>query len=65
METLKTGKAKKVTEKERLAAEAEWRKWSAIAKRREKIEREMWKMIEDLVGEEKREELRERLGLDE
>ncbi|KAF2277571.1 homologous-pairing protein-like protein 2 [Westerdykella ornata] len=66
LETLKTGKAKKVTQKERMEAEAEWRKWNGIAKRRERIEREMWRMIEDLVGEkDKREELREALGLDE
>jgi 26S proteasome regulatory subunit (ATPase 3-interacting protein) len=64
--TVKTGKAKKVTVKEREMVEAEWKKWTGVAKRREKIVGEMWKIIEDVVGEkEKREEVREALGLDE
>lgn len=63
---LKEGKAKKVTEKERDAIENEWNKWNDVARRREKISKEMWRLIEDTLSDkEKRTEVREVLGLDE
>ncbi|KAF2751632.1 Tat binding protein 1-interacting, partial [Sporormia fimetaria CBS 119925] len=65
LETLKTGKAKKVTQKERETIEGEWKKWSGVAKRRQRIVGEVWRLIEEGVPEkDAREELRERLGLD-
>ncbi|KAF2658130.1 Tat binding protein 1-interacting [Lophiostoma macrostomum CBS 122681] len=66
LETLKAGKAKKVTKEERCAIDEQWKKWSGVRKRREKIVGEMWKMIEDVLdGPEKKAEVRESLGLDE
>ncbi|KAF1956638.1 Tat binding protein 1-interacting [Byssothecium circinans] len=66
LDTLKAGKAEKVTKKERDEVEKEWKSASMISKRRERIAVDMWKFIEDMVeGKEKREELRESLGLDE
>lgn len=66
LHSLKAGKAKRVTKEERDGVEKEWKKWSAAAKIREKISKEMWTFIEDLVPEkEKRADVRERLGLDE
>lgn len=65
LDSLKAGKAKKVTKKERDEVEAEWKKWSAVAKKREKIACEMWRMIEDTLPDaEKKAEVREGLGLD-
>lgn len=62
---LKAGKVKMVTKQERDEAEREWKKWSGTAKRREKISREMWKLIEDsLPGKEKKAEIWESLGLE-
>lgn len=66
LDMLKAGKAKKVTQKEREDVESEWKKWSGVAKRRGKIVGEMWKMIEDVLPDaEKKQEIRESLGLDE
>jgi 26S proteasome regulatory subunit (ATPase 3-interacting protein) len=63
---LKAGKAKKVTQKERDGIEGEWKKWNGVARRRERIVKEMWRLIEDvIVDKEKRGEVREALGLDE
>jgi 26S proteasome regulatory subunit (ATPase 3-interacting protein) len=63
---LRAGKAKKVTAVERAEGEKAWRVSKAVRGRREKIAREMWKVIEEVVGEgERRGELREALGLDE
>ncbi|CAI6338840.1 unnamed protein product [Periconia digitata] len=65
LDMLKAGKAKKVTKKERDEVERGWKTAGLASRRREKIAREMWKMIEDVVeGTEQREELREQLGLD-
>ncbi|KAF2001093.1 Tat binding protein 1-interacting [Amniculicola lignicola CBS 123094] len=63
---LKAGKAKKVTKKEREGMEAEWKKWQAVSKRRERIGKDMWSLIEDVVQDGNvRAEIRESLGLDE
>ena len=63
---LKAGKAKKVTKTEREDVENEWKRWCSVAKRRTKIVGEMWKIIEDWVGDqERRMELREMFALDE
>jgi 26S proteasome regulatory subunit (ATPase 3-interacting protein) len=63
---LKEGKAKKVTQKEKDVIESEWKKWIGVTRRREKISKEMWRLIEDtLPDKEKRTEVREALGLDE
>ncbi|KAJ4365773.1 hypothetical protein N0V83_008394 [Neocucurbitaria cava] len=65
LESLKAGKAKKVTKEEREQVEEEWKKGVSVAKKRGKIAGEMWKFIADLVpDEEKREELREVFDLD-
>jgi 26S proteasome regulatory subunit (ATPase 3-interacting protein) len=66
LETLKAGKAKKVTKKEREDVESEWKKWDSVRKRRERIVVEVWRLIEDCLPDgEKRAEVREELGLDE
>jgi DNA polymerase III delta prime subunit len=66
LETLKAGKAKMVTKKERDDVEKGWKTATVASKRREKIAGEMWKIISDfLESAEQREELREQLGLDE
>ncbi|KAL5121036.1 hypothetical protein ACEQ8H_000885 [Pleosporales sp. CAS-2024a] len=66
LESLKEGKAKKVTKEQREEVEQEWKRVCAVAKRREKVSKDMWGYIEDQVQEkEMREELREMLGLDE
>jgi len=67
LEGLRAGKAKKVTKRERDDVETEWKKWSGTAKKRQKISEEMWKAIEDILDgdKEKRNEVRESLGLDE
>ncbi|KAI8939554.1 hypothetical protein NX059_003321 [Plenodomus lindquistii] len=65
LDSLKVGKAKKVTAKEREDVEKEWKKYTVLAKKREGIAREMWKFIEDqLPDKDKREELREAFDLD-
>jgi 26S proteasome regulatory subunit (ATPase 3-interacting protein) len=66
LQSLKEGKAKKVTTEQREEVEKEWKKACSVAKRREKVAREVWEYIEDQVQDkEAREELREELGLDE
>jgi 26S proteasome regulatory subunit (ATPase 3-interacting protein) len=66
LETLKAGKAKKVTKEETVAIDEQRSKWSSVRKRREKIVGEMWKLIEDVLeGPEKKAEIRESLCLDE
>ncbi|KAF2466813.1 Tat binding protein 1-interacting [Lindgomyces ingoldianus] len=65
LENLRAGKAKKVTKKEREQIEGEWKKWSSMSKRREKISCEMWKLVEDCLPEGgDKGEARESLGLD-
>lgn len=64
--SLRAGKAKKVTKEQRERVEREWKKSVSVARKRERIVRDMWRFVEDQVLEkEEREELRERLGLDE
>ncbi|KAH8727120.1 Tat binding protein 1-interacting protein-domain-containing protein [Phaeosphaeriaceae sp. PMI808] len=66
LENLKAGKAKKVTKEQREEVEREWKRSIRIAKKREIVARDVWRFIEDIVEDkEKREELRESLGLDE
>jgi 26S proteasome regulatory subunit (ATPase 3-interacting protein) len=63
---LKAGDAKKVTKEQREQVEKEWKKAGSVARKREKVAREVWEYIEDSVQDkEAREELREELGLDE
>ncbi|KAF2827333.1 Tat binding protein 1-interacting [Ophiobolus disseminans] len=65
LESLKQGKAKKVTKEQREQVEREWKKAGSVARKREKVARECWRFIEDRVMDgEAREELRESLGLD-
>ncbi|KAF2685760.1 TBPIP-domain-containing protein [Lentithecium fluviatile CBS 122367] len=66
LESLKAGKAKKVTKRERDEVERQWKNWGAVARKRQKISGSVWGVIEDVVQEkDKRAELREELGLDE
>jgi 26S proteasome regulatory subunit (ATPase 3-interacting protein) len=66
LESLKAGDAKKVTKEQREQVEKEWKKAGSVARKREKVAREVWEYIEDSVQDkEAREELREELGLDE
>jgi len=65
VESLKAGKAKKVTKRERDEVERQWKSWGASARKRQKIRGTVWGVIEDVVQEkDKRAELREELGLD-
>ena len=65
LDSLKAGKAKKVTKEQREEVEKEWKKCGAVARKREKVARTVWEYIEDTVQDkEAREELREELGLD-
>jgi 26S proteasome regulatory subunit (ATPase 3-interacting protein) len=65
LDGLKKGKAKKITESEREAIEKEWKKSGSVAKKREKIAVEMWKIIADLLPDkEAQEEHREMFDLD-
>lgn len=65
LDSLKQGKAKKVTQADREQVEREWKKAGVVARKREKVARECWRFIEDRVPEkEAREDLRESLGLD-
>lgn len=65
LDVLRAGKVK-MMKKDREEVENEWKKWSSVMKRREKVVREMWALIEDVLPDrEKREEVRESLGLDE
>ena len=66
LESLKLGKAKKVTKEQRGEVEKEWKKCGGVARRRERIASECWRFVEDQVQDrEKAAELRECLGLDE
>jgi 26S proteasome regulatory subunit (ATPase 3-interacting protein) len=66
LDSLKEGKAKKVTKEQREEVEREWKKAVSVARKREKVARDAWGYIEDQIQEkEAREELREELGLDE
>ncbi|KAJ4290948.1 hypothetical protein N0V90_010144 [Kalmusia sp. IMI 367209] len=67
LENLRAGKAKKVTKRERDEVEREWKKWTGVARKRQKISKDAWDMIEDFVegDKERKAEIRERLGLDE
>lgn len=63
--SLKAGSAKKVTATEREAVEKEWKTMSSAARKRERIAREFWGMVEDGTPDvERRAELREGWGLD-
>jgi 26S proteasome regulatory subunit, ATPase 3, interacting protein len=65
LESLKAGKAKKVTKEQREKVEKEWKKSCAVARKREKVARNVWEYIADqMQDKEQREELRESLGLD-
>ncbi|KAH7558044.1 hypothetical protein BM1_05316 [Bipolaris maydis] len=65
LDGLRKGKARMVTAKEREAIEQVWKKSVRTAKNREKIAREMWKIIADnLPDDEAREEHREMFDLD-
>ncbi|KAF1928812.1 AAA-domain-containing protein [Didymella exigua CBS 183.55] len=66
LESLRAGKAKKVTAEERAEVDREWKVLMGVEMRREKIAKVMWGMVED--GTESREmlaDLREGWGLDE
>jgi 26S proteasome regulatory subunit (ATPase 3-interacting protein) len=66
LESLKHGKAKKVTKEMREEVEREWKKCVGLARRREKVARACWVFIEDAAGVEgeAKQELREGFGLD-
>jgi 26S proteasome regulatory subunit (ATPase 3-interacting protein) len=64
LESLKAGKATRVTKEQREEVEREWKRCGAVARRREKVARGMWIYIEDAVEKEQRGEVREMLGLD-
>ncbi|EUC43680.1 hypothetical protein COCMIDRAFT_38412 [Bipolaris oryzae ATCC 44560] len=65
LDGLRKGKARMVTPAERQAIEQTWRESMRTAKNREKIAREMWKIIADnLPDDEAREEHREMFDLD-
>ena len=68
LESLRAGKAKKVTKRERDEVDGEWEKWGRLMKKRQKISKEAWDYIDQLMGDadaEQKAELREILGLDE
>jgi 26S proteasome regulatory subunit (ATPase 3-interacting protein) len=66
LRALRAGNIKPVKKEEKEKVESELKVWKGVAERREKIAKEMWKMIEEVVqGADERAELRERLGLDE
>lgn len=66
LDSLKAGKAKKVTKEEREQVEKEWKRALHVAKKREWIRREMWNYIGDQgLDREQKDELWEMLGLDE
>ncbi|KAH7095162.1 Tat binding protein 1-interacting [Paraphoma chrysanthemicola] len=65
LESLKAGKAKKVTKEQREQVEKEWKRCVGVARRRERVARECWRFVEDQVQDrEKAAELREGMGLD-
>ena len=54
-----------MTEEERESVQREWKKCMGVARKRERIAREMWAFIADQIPErERREELREGFDLD-
>ncbi|KAF1977170.1 TBPIP-domain-containing protein [Bimuria novae-zelandiae CBS 107.79] len=66
LESLRAGKAKKVTKREREEVDREWETYSRLSRKRAKIGKECWELIEgQLEGGEMRAEVREQLGLDE
>ncbi|KAF2033389.1 homologous-pairing protein-like protein 2 [Setomelanomma holmii] len=65
LESLKLGKAQKVTIEQREEVEREWKKCGRTARMREMVARECWRFVEDQVQDQERAaELRESLGLD-
>lgn len=65
LESLRLGKAKKVTKEEREQTEKDWKKAVRVARKRQAIAREMWFWIADrLTTDEEKVEAREKLGLD-
>ncbi|KAF2121731.1 homologous-pairing protein-like protein 2 [Lophiotrema nucula] len=65
LDTLKAGKVKNVTKKEREEIEKEWSKWKSAGGRRQEIAREMWHLVQDVLPDGTDEgEFRESLGLD-
>jgi len=65
LDTLRKGKAKKITKDEWEAVEGEWKRCCAVARKRDKIAKEMWAMIEEgLPDQTTRVELREMFDLD-
>ncbi|KAK7192869.1 hypothetical protein PSPO01_00663 [Paraphaeosphaeria sporulosa] len=70
LESLRAGKAKKVTKRERDEVESAWEKWGKMARKRQKLSKEMWEYVDaclDDAGQdrEQKAEVRESLGLDE
>lgn len=67
LDSLKAGKAKKVTKEEREQVEKEWKRAGSMARKRVRIEKVLWDHICDNYGMDKEqlEEVREVLGLDE
>lgn len=62
--TLKEGNVKPITPEERAKVDADHEKWRKAVSARRKIRVEMWKTIEDIVGDkEKAAETKEKLGL--
>ena len=65
LDTLRKGKVKKITKDEREAVEGEWKRCCAVARKRDKIAKEMWATIEEgLPDQTARAELREMFDLD-
>lgn len=68
LESLKAGKAKKVTKRERDEVDSEWDKWGKMARKRQKLSKEVWDHVDtclDDASPEQKAEVRESLGLDE
>lgn len=65
LDALRKGKAKKITKDERDAVKGEWKKCCAVARKRDKIVKEMWAIIEEgLPDQAARAECREMFDLD-
>ncbi|EOA89833.1 hypothetical protein ACJQWK_02461 [Exserohilum turcicum] len=65
LDGLRKGKGRMITPAERKAIEKEWRARASVARKREKIAKDMWKIIADyLPDDEAREEHREMFDLD-
>ncbi|KAL5396043.1 hypothetical protein PMIN06_007888 [Paraphaeosphaeria minitans] len=70
LESLRAGKAKKVTKRERDEVERAWEKWGKIARKRQKLSKEVWEYVDtclDDAGQDREQKagVRESLGLDE